>query len=174
MKNKDELLIIKYPIRFIVQLTMLILIAWFIFSFIKGNMRFEEFGLYFVFTITSEIFIIIYLIRNKTFYMIKDNKKYMIRRKDLITKNQRKNSEDLIVDHYRFDDKEIDILNFLDLLLSFPSKNKLEKNIKDKVYTYSKYQITNINCKFNFIGIKCYEVSFKNNELKRIITFNKL
>ena len=119
--------------------------------------------------------VIFYYIFNKTYYYVdKADYKYLIKRKDLDSKEEREDSNGFIIDHYRYNDKVIDILNGIDLLFSLPNNKIISKRVKDKVLNYSKYQIKDINIKFNFIGIKCYHLVFKNNISKNIITFNNL
>lgn len=123
----------------------------------------------------TELFSIIFILKNKTYYYVdKADCKYLIKRKDLNSNEEKEDSNIVIIDHNRYNDKNIDILNGIDLLFSLPNNKIISKRIKDKVLNYSKYQTKDINIKFNFIGIKCYHLVFKNNKSKNIITFNNL
>ena len=135
----------------------------------------STYSLIFVILCATWLFSIIYMLRNKTYYYVdKADYKYIIRRKDLNSKDEKDDSERVITDHIRYDDKDIDILNGIDLLLSLPDNKIINKRIKNKVLNYFKYQIDSIQNITNFIGIKIYKIIFKNNKSKVIITFNNL
>lgn len=171
---KKEIITIKYPLRYLEQIIILGLIIYFIINY-KVTFNNSIYSLIFVILCITELFSIIYLLRNKTYYYIdKADYKYLIKRKDLNSKEEKDDSERFIADHIRYDDKDIDILNGIDLLFSLPNNKIINKRIKNKVLNYSKYQIDSIQNITNFIGIKIYKIIFKNNKSKVIITFNNL
>ena len=162
---KKEIVTIKYPLRYLEQIILIVLIVYFGINF---KMTFSN-------STYSLIFVTIYMLRNKTYYYVdKADYKYLIRKKDLNSKEEKDDSERFIADHIRYDDKDIDILNGIDLLFSLPNNKIINKRIKNKVLNYSKYQIDSIQNITNFIGIKIYKIIFKNNKSKVIITFNNL
>ena len=134
---------LKYPLRWLFQiLNISLLICLIVFLFNKKIEWENPYDIIIVLSLFVEIFSIIYLLRNKMYcYMGKDGKIYLIKRKQLTSDEQRETSEGLIVDHYRFDDKTIDILNLLDILLALPSQKGIQEHIKNKVLTYPKYQV---------------------------------
>lgn len=171
---KKEIITIKYPLRYLEQIIILGLIIYFIINY-KVTFNNSIYSLIFVILCITELFSIIYLLRNKTYYYIdKADYKYLIKRKDLNSREEKEDSERFIADHIRYDDKDIDILNGIDLLFSLPNNKIINKRIKNKVLNYSKYQIDSIQNITNFIGIKIYKIIFKNNKSKVIITFNNL
>lgn len=171
---KKEIITIKYPLRYLEQIIILGLIIYFIINY-KVTFNNSIYSLIFVILCITELFSIIYLLRNKTYYYIdKADYKYLIKRKDLNSREEKEDSEGFIADHIRYDGKDIDILNGIDLLFSLPNNKIINKRIKNKVLNYSKYQIDSIQNITNFIGIKIYKIIFKNNKSKVIITFNNL
>ncbi len=171
---KKEIITIKYPLRYLEQIIILGLIIYFIINY-KVTFNNSIYSLIFVILCITELFSIIYMLRNKTYYYVdKADYKYLIRKKDLNSKEEKDDSERFIADHIRYDDKDIDILNGIDLLFSLPNNKIINKRIKNKVLNYSKYQIDSIQNITNFIGIKIYKIIFKNNKSKVIITFNNL
>ena len=165
---KKEIVTIKYPLRYLEQIILIVLIVYFGINF-KMTFSNSTYSLIFVTLCATWLFSIIYMLRNKTYYY-----KYLIRKKDLNSKEEKDDSERFIADHIRYDDKDIDILNGIDLLFSLPNNKIINKRIKNKVLNYSKYQIDSIQNITNFIGIKIYKIIFKNNKSKVIITFNNL
>ena len=130
---------------------------------------------YFCSLLFIEVFSVIYLFRNKYFYYVgKDKTKYLIKRKELTSDEQRETSEGLIVDHYIFDDKTIDVLNLLDILLSLPDNKEIQSQIKNKVLTYPKYQIQKIKLNFKLLCIYHYSIEFQNGNKKGLLVFNNL
>lgn len=171
---KKEIITIKYPLRYLEQIIILGLIIYFIINY-KVTFNNSIYSLIFVILCITELFSIIYMLRNKTYYYVdKADYKYLIRKKDLNSKEEKDDSERFIADHIRYDDEDIDILNGIDLLFSLPNNKIINKRIKNKVLNYSKYQIDSIQNITNFIGIKIYKIIFKNNKSKVIITFNNL
>ena len=167
---KKEIVTIKYPLRYLEQIILIVLIVYFGINF-KMTFSNSTYSLIFA----TWLFSIIYMLRNKTYYYVdKADYKYLIRKKDLNSKEEKDDSERFIADHIRYDDKDIDILNGIDLLFSLPNNKIINKRIKNKVLNYSKYQIDSIQNITNFIGIKIYKIIFKNNKSKVIITFNNL
>ena len=153
---------------------LIVLIVYFGINF-KMTFSNSTYSLIFVTLCATWLFSIIYMLRNKTYYYVdKADYKYLIRKKDLNSKEEKDDSERFIADHIRYDDKDIDILNGIDLLFSLPNNKIINKRIKNKVLNYSKYQIDSIQNITNFIGIKIYKIIFKNNKSKVIITFNNL
>lgn len=171
---KKEIVTIKYPLRYLEQIILFVLIVYFGINF-KMTFSNSTYSLIFVTLCATWLFSIIYMLRNKTYYYVdKADYKYLIRKKDLNSKEEKDDSERFIADHIRYDDKDIDILNGIDLLFSLPNNKIINKRIKNKVLNYSKYQIDSIQNITNFIGIKIYKIIFKNNKSKVIITFNNL
>ena len=171
---KKEIVTIKYPLRYLEQIILIVLIVYFGINF-KMTFSNSTYSLIFVTLCATWLFSIIYMLRNKTYYYVdKADYKYLIRKKDLNSKEEKDDSERFIADHIRYDDKDIDILNGIDLLFSLPNNKIINKRIKNKVLNYSKYQIDSIQNITNFIGIKIYTIIFKNNKSKVIITFNNL
>lgn len=171
---KKEIVTIKYPLRYLEQIILIVLIVYFGINF-KTTFSNSTYSLIFVTLCATWLFSIIYMLRNKTYYYVdKADYKYLIRRKDLNSKEKKDDSERFINEHIRYDDKDIDILNGIDLLFSLPDNKIINKRITNKVLNYSKYQIDSIQNITNFIGIKIYKIIFKNNKSKVIITFNNL
>lgn len=171
---KKEITTIKYPLRYLEQI---IIVGLIIYLGINYKLTFANSGYSLIFAILciTELFSIIYMLRNKTYYYIdKADYKYLIKRKDLNSKEESEDSDGFVRDHIRYDDIDIDILNGIDLLFSLPNNNIISKRIKKKTLSYSKYQIDNIVNINIFLGINIYNVMFKNNKSKVIITFNKL
>ena len=108
---KKEIITIKYPLRYLEQIIILGLIIYFIINY-KVTFNNSIYSLIFVILCITELFSIIYLLRNKTYYYVdKADYKYLIKRKDLDSKEEREDSNGFIIDHYRYNDKVIDILN---------------------------------------------------------------
>ena len=163
---KKEIVTIKYPLRYLEQIILIVLIVYFGINF-KMTFSNSTYSLIFVTLCATWLFSIIYMLRNKTYYYVdKADYKYLIRKKDLNSKEEKDDSERFIADHIRYDDK--------DILFSLPNNKIINKRIKNKVLNYSKYQIDSIQNITNFIGIKIYKIIFKNNKSKVIITFNNL
>ena len=121
-----------------------------------------------------ELFYIIYLIRNKTFLFVdKYDNKYIIKLKELVSNKVKNSGEEIITDHYIFDDNAIDILNLLEFMLRITDYKTL-KSVKKRVQSYSKFQIEKVDCKLKFLGIKLYKIEFKNNKTKQMLIFNKI
>ena len=162
---KKEIVTIKYPLRYLEQIILIVLIVYFGINF-KMTFSNSTYSLIFVTLCATWLFSIIYMLRNKTYYYVdKADYKYLIRKKDLNSKEEKDDSERFIADHIRYDDKDIDILNGIDLLFSLPNNKIINKRIKNKVLNYSKYQIDSIQNITNFIGIKIYKIIFKNNTI---------
>ena len=66
----------------------------------------------------------------------------------------------------------IDILNAIDVLLSLPSNKMIQKQIKNKVLTYPKYQIKTVSKIFSILGMKYYKLELKNGKKKYLFVFN--
>ena len=167
---------LKFPLRWLFQIINISLLLYLIISIFSQKIKWENpYDIIFVISLFTEIFSIIYLVRNKYFYYIgKDKTKYLIRRKHLTSDEQRETSEGLIVDHYRFDDKTIDVLNALDILLSLPDNKEIQSQIKNKVLTYPKYQIKKLKMNFKVLCVYYYLIEFQNGKKKRLLIFNNL
>ena len=118
---------------------------------------------------------IIYLLRNKTYFAIdKENEKYIINRSKLNSKEFDENTQRYVKEHYLYDNREIDFLDAIDILLSLPTNKEIQKAVKEKVLTYPKYQIKKITKVFTFLGIKYYKLDLKDGKNKHILVFNNL
>lgn len=97
---KKEIITIKYPLRYLEQIIILGLIIYFIINY-KVTFNNSIYSLIFVILCITELFSIIYLLRNKTYYYVdKADYKYLIKRKDLNSKEEREDSNGFIIDHY--------------------------------------------------------------------------
>lgn len=176
MKNIKSL---KFPLRWIFQIIVISSIIVFAINFINGNFLWEDtnnsYSLYFVLICFIEFLSIIYLLRNKTYYVVdKGNEKYIIKRARLNSKEFDEETQRFVRDHYLYDNRTIDFLDALDILLSLPSNKKIQKAINKKVLTYPKYQIKKISKIFTFLGMKYYRIDLKDGKKKYIFTFNNL
>lgn len=176
MKNIKTL---KYPLRWLFQILFISYIIIFVINVFNGNIICDNpndnYTLYFVLICFIEIISIIYLLRNKTYYIVdKIGDKYIINKSQLTCKEAKKEVQIFIVDHYRYDDKIIDILNAIDVLLSLPSNKMIQKQIKNKVLTYPKYQIKTVAKIFSILGMKYYKLELKNGKKKYLFVFNNL
>lgn len=176
MKNIKTL---KYPLRWLFQILFISYIIIFVINVFNGNIIWDNpndnYTLYFVLICFIEFISIIYLLRNKTYYIVdKIGDKYIINRSQLTCKEAKNEVQRFIVDHYRYDDKIIDILNAIDVLLSLPSNKMIQKQIKNKVLTYPKYQIKTVSKIFSILDMKYYKLELKNGKKKYLFVFNNL
>ena len=178
MKKEEKLKTLKFPFRFFMEIVLLTTIIYFIISFINGTIIWDNpqdnHTLIFIIICLVELFYIIYLIRNKTFLFVdKYDNKYIIKLKELVSNKVKDSGEEIIKDHYIFDDSAIDILNLLEFMLRITDYKTL-KSVKKRVQSYSKFQIEKVDCKLKFLGIKLYKIEFKNNKTKQMLIFNKI
>ena len=73
-----------------------------------------------------------------------------------------------------YGNRTIDFLDAIDILLSLPSNKEIQKAVKEKVLTYSKYQIKTVSKIFTFLGMKYYRLDLKNGKKKYLLVFNNL
>lgn len=176
MKN---IKILKYPLRWLFQILFISYIIIFVINVFNGNIIWDNpndnYTLYFVLICFIEFISIIYLLRNKTYYIVdKIGDKYIINKSQLTCKEYENESQRFIVDHYRYDNKTIDLLNTIDILFSLPSNKMIQKQIKNKVLTYPKYQIKTVSKIFSILGMKYYKLELKNGKKKYLFVFNNL
>lgn len=179
MNNKENIITLKYPLRWMFQILLISTIAIFIIKFISRTILWNDsnnnYALYFVLICFIEFLSIIYLLRNKTYYMVdKRKEKYIIKRSKLNSKEFDEDAQRYIRDHYLYDNHTIDFLDAIDILLSLPSNKKIQKAIKKKVITYPKYQIETVSKIFTFAGMKFYKIELKNKQKKYLLLFNNL
>lgn len=170
---------LKYPLRWLLQILLISSIIIFMINFFNGTIVWEapnnSYSLYFVLICIIELFSIIYLLRNKTYFAIdKGKEKYIINRSKLTSAEYNEESERYVRDHYLYGNRTIDFLDAIDILLSLPSNKEIQKALKEKVLTYPKYQIKTISKIFTFLGMKYYKIELKNGKKKYLFVFNNL
>lgn len=174
-----EIKTLKYPLRWLLQILLILVIVIFSSKFLNGTFKWNDpnsnYSLYFVLICFIELMSIIYMLRNKTYFAIdKGNEKYIINRSKLNSKEFDENTQRYVKEHYLYDNREIDFLDAIDILLSLPTNKEIQKAVKEKVLTYPKYQIKKITKVFTFLGIKYYKLDLKDGKNKHILVFNNL
>lgn len=170
---------LKYPLRWLFQILMISFITIFLINFINGTILWDDpnnsYTLYFVLICFVELMSIIYLLRNKTYYVEdKGKEKYIINRCRLNCKEFDEETQRYVIDHYLYSNRTIEFLDAIDILISLPSNKEIQKAIKKKVLSYPKYQIKTISKIFTFLGTKYYKLDLKNGKKKYILVFNNL
>lgn len=170
---------LKYPLRWLFQIFLILLIVIFSIQFLNGTIKWEDsnnnYSLYFVLICFIELMTIIYLFRNKTYFAIdKGEEKYIINRSKLNSKEFDEDTKRYVRDHYLYGNRTIDFLDAIDILLSLPSNKEIQKAVKEKVLTYPKYQIKTVSKIFTFLGMKYYRLDLKNGKKKYLLVFNNL
>lgn len=170
---------LKYPLRWLFQIFLILLIVIFSIQFLNGTIKWEDsnnnYSLYFVLICFIELMTIIYLFRNKTYFAIdKGEEKYIINRSKLNSKEFDEDTQRYVRDHYLYGNRTIDFLDAIDILLSLPSNKEIQKAVKEKVLTYPKYQIKTVSKIFTFLGMKYYRLDLKNGKKKYLLVFNNL
>lgn len=170
---------LKYPLRWLFQIFLILIIVIFSIQFLNGTIKWEDsnnnYSLYFVLICFIELMTIIYLFRNKTYFAIdKGEEKYIINRSKLNSKEFDEDTQRYVRDHYLYGDRTIDFLDAIDILLSLPSNKEIQKAVKEKVLTYPKYQIKTVSKIFTFLGMKYYRLDLKNGKKKYLLVFNNL
>ena len=141
---------LKYPLRWLFQIFLILIIVIFSIQFLNGTIKWEDsnnnYSLYFVLICFIELMTIIYLFRNKTYFAIdKGEEKYIINRSKLNSKEFDEDTQRYVRDHYLYGNRTIDFLDAIDILLSLPSNKEIQKAVKEKVLTYPKYQIKTVS-----------------------------
>ncbi len=175
----QEIKTLKYPLRWLFQIFLILLIVIFSIQFLNGTIKWEDsnnnYSLYFVLICFIELMTIMYLVRNKTYFAIdKGEEKYIINRSKLNSKEFDEDTQRYVRDHYLYGNRTIDFLNAIDILLSLPSNKEIQKAVKEKVLTYPKYQIKTVSKIFTFLGMKYYRLDLKNGKKKYLLVFNNL
>lgn len=175
----QEIKTLKYPLRWLFQIFLILLIVIFSIQFLNGTIKWEDsnnnYSLYFVLICFIELMTIIYLFRNKTYFAIdKGEEKYIINRSKLNSKEFDEDTQRYVRDHYLYGNRTIDFLDAIDILLSLPSNKEIQKAVKEKVLTYPKYQIKTVSKIFTFLGMKYYRLDLKNGKKKYLLVFNNL
>lgn len=170
---------LKYPLRWLFQIFLILIIVIFSIQFLNGTIKWEDsnnnYSLYFVLICFIELMTIIYLFRNKTYFAIdKGEEKYIINRSKLNSKEFDEDTQRYVRDHYLYGNRTIDFLDATDILLSLPSNKEIQKAVKEKVLTYPKYQIKTVSKIFTFLGMKYYRLDLKNGKKKYLLVFNNL
>lgn len=170
---------LKYPLRWLFQIFLILIIVIFSIQFLNGTIKWEDsnnnYSLYFVLICFIELMTIIYLFRNKTYFAIdKGEEKYIINRSKLNSKEFDENTQRYVRDHYLYGNRTIGFLDAIDILLSLPSNKEIQKAVKEKVLTYPKYQIKTVSKIFTFLGMKYYRLNLKNGKKKYLLVFNNL
>lgn len=170
---------LKYPLRWLFQIFLILLIVIFSIQFLNGTIKWEDsnnnYSLYFVLICFIELMTIIYLFRNKTYFAIdKGEEKYIINRSKLNSKEFDEDTQRYVRDHYLYGNRTIDFLDAIDILLSLPSNKEIQKAVKEKVLTYPKHQIKTVSKIFTFLGMKYYRLDLKNGKKKYLLVFNNL
>ena len=170
---------LKYPLRWLFQIFLILLIVIFSIQFLNGTIKWEDsnnnYSLYFVLICFIELMTIIYLFRNKTYFAIdKGEEKYIINRSKLNSKEFDEDTQRYVRDHYLYGNRTIDFLDAIDILLSLPSNKEIQKAVKEKVLTYHKHQIKTVSKIFTFLGMKYYRLDLKNGKKKYLLVFNNL
>ncbi len=170
---------LKYPLRWLFQIFLILIIVIFSIQFLNGTIKWEDsnnnYSLYFVLICFIELMTIIYLFRNKTYFAIdKGEEKYIINRSKLNSKEFDEDTQRYVRDHYLYGNRTIDFLDAIDILLSLPSNKEIQKAVKEKVLTYPKYQIKTVSKIFTFLGMKYYRLDLKNGKKKYLLVFNNL
>ncbi len=165
----QEIKTLKYPLRWLFQIFLILLIVIFSIQFLNGTIKWEDsnnnYSLYFVLICFIELMTIMYLVRNKTYFAIdKGEEKYIINRSKLNSKEFDEDTQRYVRDHYLYGNRTIDFLNAIDILLSLPSNKEIQKAVKEKVLTYPKYQIKTVSKIFTFLGMKYYRLDLKNSK----------
>ena len=175
----QEIKTLKYPLRWLFQIFLILLIVIFSIQFLNGTIKWEDsnnnYSLYFVLICFIELMTIMYLVRNKTYFAIdKGEEKYIINRSKLNSKEFDEDTQRYVRDHYLYGNRTIDFLNAIDILLSLPSNKEIQKAVKEKVLTYPKYQIKTVSKIFTFLGMKYYRMDLKKGKKKYLLVFNNL
>lgn len=175
----QEIKTLKYPLRWLFQIFLILIIVIFSIKFLNGTIKWEDpnnnYSLYFVLICFIELMTIIYLFRNKTYFAIdKGEEKYIINRSKLNSKEFDEDTQRYVRDHYLYGNRTIDFLDAIDILLSLPSNKEIQKAVKEKVLTYPKYQIKTVSKIFTFLGMKYYRLDLKNGKKKYLLVFNNL
>lgn len=175
----QEIKTLKYPLRWLFQIFLILIIVIFSIKFLNGTIKWEDpnnnYSLYFVLICFIELMTIIYLFRNKTYFATdKGEEKYIINRSKLNSKEFDEDTQRYVRDHYLYGNRTIDFLDAIDILLSLPSNKEIQKAVKEKVLTYSKYQIKTVSKIFTFLGMKYYRLDLKNGKKKYLLVFNNL
>lgn len=175
----QEIKTLKYPLRWLFQIFLILIIVIFSIQFLNGTIKWEDsnnnYSLYFVLICFIELMTIIYLFRNKTYFAIdKGEEKYIINRSKLNSKEFDEDTQRYVRDHYLYGNRTIDFLDAIDILLSLPSNKEIQKAVKEKVLTYPKYQIKTVSKIFTFLGMKYYRLDLKNGKKKYLLVFNNL
>lgn len=170
---------LKYPLRWVFQILLILFITIFATNFINGTILWNDpnnsYSLYFVLICFIEFLFIIYLLRNKTYYAIdKGQEKYIINRSKLNSKEFDEDTQRYVSYHYLYGNRTIEFLDAIDILLSLPSNKEIQKAIIKKVLIYPKYQIKTISKIFTFLGMKYYRLELKNGKKKYLLVFNNL
>lgn len=170
---------LKYPLRWLFQILLISSITIFAINFLNGtilwNASNNSYSLYFVLLCFIELISIIYLLRNKTYYAVdKVKEKYIINRSKLNSREFDEDTQRYVKEHYLYGNRTIDFLDAIDILLSLPSNKEIQKAIKEKVFTYPKYQIKTVSKIFTFLGMKYYKLELKNGKNKYLLVFNNL
>ena len=170
---------LKYPLRWLFQIFLILLIVIFSIQFLNGTIKWEDsnnnYSLYFVLICFIELMTIIYLFRNKTYLAIdKGEEKYIINRSKLNSKEFDEDTQRYVRDHYLYGNRTIEFWDAIDILLSLPSNKEIQKAVKEKVLTYPKYQIKTVSKIFTFLGMKYYRLDLKNGKKKYLLVFNNL
>lgn len=174
-----EIKTLEYPLRWLFQIFLISVIVIFSIKFLNGTIKWEDpnnnYSLYFVLICFIELITIIYLFRNKTYFAIdKGKEKYIINRSKLNSEEFDEDTQRYVRDHYLYGNRTIDFLDAIDILFSLPSNKEIQKAIKEKVLTYSKYQIKTVSKIFTFLGTKYYRLDLKNGKKKYLLVFNNL
>jgi len=170
---------LKYPLRWLLQILLISLIILFAISFLNGTLSWNDpknsYSFYFVFLCFMEFLFIIYLLRNKTYYVTgKGNETYMIARSKLNSKEFDEETQRYVKDHYLYGDRTIDFLDALDILFALPTNKEIQRTILKKVLVHSKYQILGVSKIFTFLGMKYYRLDLKNGKKKYLFVLNHL
>lgn len=176
MKNIKTL---KYPLRLLFQIILILSIIIFAINFIKGTILWDDpnssYSLIFVMLCFIELMSIIFLFRNKTYFAIdKGKEKYIIKRSKLNSNEFDEDAQRYVRDHYLYGNRTIDFLDAIDILFSLPSNKEIQNAIKEKVLKYPKYQIKTIKKEFSFLGMKYYALQLKDGKKKKLLVFNNL
>lgn len=179
MNSKEKIITLKYPLRWLFQVMLISAIIIFVINFINRTILWEEpnnsYALYFVLICFVEFLFIIYLLRNKTYYIVDKNKeKYIINRSKLNSKEFDEDTQRYVREHYLYGNREIDFLDAIDILFSLPSNKEIQKAVREKVLIYPKYQIKTVSKIFTFLSMKYYRLDLKNGKKKYLLVYNNL
>lgn len=171
-----KIIVLKYPLRYALQILLVGFGIYNVLRFLNNKIIFDDLLFNLLILIITEIFVIVYNNRNKTYFII-DNigDKFIIKRKNLkvTSKETRKRSEEYWVDRVRFDSLFINFVNLIDLVSSNKidrAPKKIKEKLIDTIYSNSKYQIDSIKK----VGVGLYKIILKNKKSKYLFVFNKL